>query len=215
VLHEIRPLLNKSAIVTDVASTKAGICDFADAAWPEPRRFVGSHPMAGSEKFGPEHAVPDFYEGSVCLLESSTRIDEEAQSLVAFLWRSVGSRVVPIDPEQHDLMLALSSHVPHVLAAALAIGAAEQHVIPDVIGNGFRDTTRIAAARPEIWRDICLTNKMAVLKGLKKLRANLQTFEQALRSDASDSIELFFAEGKAARHLLVGDNMQDERVSGE
>lgn len=215
VLDEIRPQLKKSAIVTDVASTKAAICQHADSTWPVPRRFVGSHPMAGSEKFGPEYAEPDFYENSVCLIETGTKIDEEAQELVTSLWCSVGTRVVPIHPEQHDLMLALSSHIPHVLAAALATGAADQQVIRDVIGNGFRDTTRIAAARPEIWRDICLTNKEAVLDGLHKLRCNLESFEQALRSEDTDTVEQFFADGKAARHTLVGDNTPDDKVSGE
>ncbi len=204
-LDAIRPQLKPEALVTDVASTKAEICHHAQATWSSPRRFVGSHPMAGSEKFGPEHATVDFYEGSVCLVEEGEDVDVEARKQVVALWEAVGARVVSVTPEAHDAMLAMTSHIPHVYAALLAQGAAEAGEVRALIGNGFRDTTRIAAARPEIWRDICMTNRKAILTGLDALKERLTDFEAALCAGDGEAIEAFFAAGNTARKKALGE----------
>ncbi len=188
------------AMVTDVASTKAAICEHAGATWPRPRRFVGSHPMAGSEKFGAAHGRPDLYEGAVCLVEQGTDLDSAARKAVVALWTAVGAEVVDVEPRAHDAMLACTSHIPHVVASAVATLAGRRGDIRKLVGNGFRDTTRIAGGRPEIWRDICLTNREAILAGLGEFMALLNDdFMAALRDGDGGKLERFFAEGGAAR----------------
>ena len=202
-LDEIRGACSGDAIITDVASTKAMICRHASSIWPSPRRFVGSHPMAGSEKFGPEHGSADFYENSVCLVESSDDIESAARERVVALWEALGAKVLPIAPDLHDAMLGSTSHIPHVLASALVVFAQEQGDIREMIGNGFRDMTRIAASRPEVWRDICLTNRDAVAEGLLEYVSRLEAFRKSLLAGDARAVEEFFVEGKAAREEVV------------
>lgn len=202
-LDEIQAVCPPQAVITDVASTKGDICAHAGAHWPVPRRFVGSHPMAGSEKFGPEHGRPDFYENSICLVERNAAVDPAAREAVVALWRSVGARVIDIEPEQHDLILAHTSHVPHVAAAALAIVAAQHGAMSEMAGQGFRDVTRIAASRPEVWRDICMTNPGAILAGIEHCQKQLAQFADALRQGDQEAVERFFQEGNEARRRVV------------
>ncbi len=203
-LDAVRPLCGKSAVVTDVASTKRDICVHAKRAWAEPYRFVGSHPMAGSEKFGPEHATPDLFEGSVCFVEAMNGHATDAHAVVSELWSALGARVVPIDPAAHDLLAARTSHVPHVIAAALArLTMASNDSLRAFAGGGFRDTTRIADGRPELWRDICLTNADAVGKILAEMRKDLAAFESALARNDSIAIERYFTEARDARRRLL------------
>lgn len=204
ILPEVRAHAESGAVITDVASTKAEICRAASAEWPAPRPFVGSHPMAGSEKFGPEHARADLYAGSICLVEYGAAVDRDARARVVALWESVGARVVAIDPEEHDRMLARSSHLPHIAASALAESAAAGAVLPEAIGQGFRDTTRIAEGRPELWRDICLTNREALLAGVKDFQERIETVRAALEAGDAAALEAFFARGRDARRELAG-----------
>jgi len=204
-MDEILAYCPVGAVVTDVASTKYLICGHAEATWPHPRRFVGSHPMAGSEKFGPEHGRPDFFERSVCLVESGAGLDPQAREKVVRLWRAIGADVVDIEPVLHDALLARTSHVPHVVAAAIATLAVRRGDVRQLIGNGFRDVTRIAGSRPEVWRDICATNRAAILEGLEELRSHLAQFCRALSSDDTDAIEQYFNEGRTARREVVDE----------
>lgn len=202
-LDVVRAHCSPEAVITDVASTKHAICTHADATWPTPRRFVGSHPMAGGEKFGPEHGRADLYDGSVCLVEEGPELDPAARETVTALWRAVGARVVNVDSASHDALLARTSHLPHIAATAIADLAGRHGDIRTVIGKGYRDVTRVAAGRPEIWRDICLTNRSAILAGLSELRAWLETFEGALSDHDVEALEAMFESGKAARDRAV------------
>lgn len=202
-LEEIRPACGPETVVTDVASTKASVCAYAQATWPAPRRFIGSHPMAGSEKFGPEHGRADLFSGSVCLVEKAGGPDSEARGRVVALWRALGAEVVDVDPALHDILLARTSHVPHVLAAAAAALAVGRGDVRKLVGNGFRDSTRIAAGRPEVWRDICLTNREAILEGLGELGVSLDAFRAALEAEDGLAVQAFFEAGRAARRKAV------------
>jgi prephenate dehydrogenase len=204
-LDRVRAAAPPHAVVTDVASTKAEICAHAAATWPAPRRFVGSHPMAGSHKFGPEHGDPALYAGAACLVEADPALDPQALDLVHALWNTVGGRVVDIAPETHDAMVARSSHLPHVVAAAVASVAAEAGDIAPFVGPGFRDSTRVAAGRPEVWRDICLTNRAALLDALDAADARLAAFRNALAHGDAAAVEAFFEAGRRARHETVGE----------
>ncbi len=203
ILDEVRSVGNPRLVVTDVASTKAAICRHAATTWTAPRRFVGSHPMAGGEKFGPEHGRPDLYEGTVCLVEESAGLDADARAVVCRLWESVGARVVSVRPEEHDPILARTSHLPHVVASAVAALAAESGASQLFVGNGFRDLTRIADSRPEVWRDICLTNRTALLQSLAGLDARLHELAAILVAGDAARLDAFFEEGREGRRKVI------------
>ncbi len=198
-LDQLLPLISEHTIVTDVASTKDEICAHAQATWPAPCRFVGSHPMAGSEKFGPEHADPDLYEGAVTFIESSAGLSEDAVAQVTALWQSLGSKVVPVEPHLHDQLVARTSHIPHIAAAGLAQLVTNIDSAAPFIGKGFKDTTRIAEGRPEIWRDICLTNSGAIRAGLSAHIDDLNAVLTALEKKDGDILLKFFEDGQVAR----------------
>lgn len=202
-LDALRPLCAKDAVVTDVASTKSVICSHMRKAWADPYRFVGSHPMAGSEKFGPEHADPDLYDGAVVFIEEQNGHADDAYKKIMELWVGVGAKVIAIDPEKHDQWVARTSHIPHIAAAALAQLIDNPGEAYPFIGNGFRDSTRIAAGRPEIWRDICLTNPEAITAGLRKFIADLETVADAVESQNGALLEDFFEEGVKTRRSAL------------
>jgi len=203
-LDTIRPLCRKGAVVTDVASTKRDICAHVRKAWSAPYRFVGSHPMAGSEKFGPEHATATLYDGSVCFVEAMNGHAPDAHAAVVDLWKSIGAQVVSIDPAAHDVLAARTSHVPHIVASALArLTARDGDALRAFVGGGFRDTTRIAEGRPELWRDISLTNADAILGVLRELQADLAAFSDALGQKDVAILEKYFTEGRDARRRML------------
>ena len=207
-IDEILPVLKPNALLTDVASTKAGICAHAARHWPKPLRFVGSHPMAGSEKWGAEHGTPSLYEGCFTIVTPQPDQDPEAVDAIHALWEDLGATVLVCSPEQHDALVARTSHVPHIVSSALAALAADAGQPGDVkpfIGRGFADTTRIAAGRPEIWRDICLTNRAAIIDGLDSLLDRLQTVSDLVTEEAGEDLEDFFAAGQQARDELVDE----------
>lgn len=204
-LDVVRQVCKSAAVVTDVASTKSAICAHAQTTWTAPRRFVGSHPMAGSEQFGPEHGRANFYEGSVCLMEPPGGIDAPAHESVKQLWQAVGAQVIEVAPDQHDAILARTSHLPHIAAAACALSAARMGDVRLFLGNGFRDTTRIAEGRPEVWRDICLTNRDAVADSLRELRFWLVRFQEALEDADGERLEQLFQDARDARRRIVSE----------
>lgn len=160
--------------------------------------------MAGSEKFGPEHAEADLFKGSICLVEKLNGQAEDAHAAVVRLWETLGARVVQVDPEFHDAMVAKTSHVPHVVAAALSqLLEGDSDEEAPFIGTGFLDTTRVAGGRPEVWRDICLTNSEAIET---KLREVIQLLEEAsgavVRRDGP-RLEEFFQKGRDARGRVL------------
>lgn len=202
-LDQINTACKETAVVIDVASTKAAICTHAGRLWGMPRRFIGCHPMAGSEKSGPEYAAATLYQGTVCLVEDSPQLDAAARAQVGELWRRVGARVVPIDATRHDAILARTSHVPHILATTIATVAERAGATDDFTGNGFRDMTRIAAGSPEMWRDITRTNRRAVAEGVSAIRAELDRFLEALEDEDGEALMALFAAGKAARERVL------------
>ncbi len=202
-LDQIQARCSEKTIVIDVASTKADICAHAARQWTAPRRFIGCHPMAGSEKSGPEHATANLYEGSVCLIEDTPDLDPAALSQVHALWKRVGARVVSVEPELHDALLARTSHVPHIMASVLALSAAQKGATSDVVGNGFRDMTRVAAGSPEMWRDIVLTNREAISEGLNDIKQHLDAFLDALAAGDDVALTALFEGGKKARQKVL------------
>lgn len=192
----------EKTIITDVCSTKVDICKTALSLWQKDSPFIGSHPLAGSEKFGPEHARADFYENTVCLLEKGTSARTEVKKTVRNLWELLGTRVIEVDMEEHDFFMAYTSHLPHVIASALAQVTGETNAPNYFIGGGFRDTTRIAESRPEIWKDIILTNQKNVLSGIEDIQKKLEEFKISLQKNDANRMMDFFNHGNESRQRL-------------
>lgn len=204
-LDEIRDVCRSDALVTDVASTKGLICRHAENTWPQPLRFVGSHPMAGSEKFGPEHASATLYENSTVIMTPCHGQAEDAYEGVKRLWMGVGARIAEMDAQIHDVLVARTSHIPHILAACIAELAADAGEVRAVVGNGFRDVTRVAAGRPEIWRDICLTNRDAICEGLLRLIERVDEVRRMIAIGGAHELLDFFKEGQESRRRILGE----------
>lgn len=195
VLEYARP----GAVVTDVGSTKGAIARRA-AGFPF---FVGGHPMAGSEQAGVEAATPLLFEEATWAVTPTEKTDPGALRTVERLAREVGATTLTLTPEAHDAMLAVTSHLPHVLASSLMRqAAAAQGVYPQtqrLTAGSFADGTRVAASPPEIWRDICLTNREALLAALHGFRSELNMLEEAVAAGDAARIEAFFAAGAEAK----------------
>lgn len=193
-------------VVTDVASTKSGVQRAARKYLKPPARFVGGHPMAGSERSGITAARPDLFEGAYWILTPAADTDPDAFSSLHALITSLGARVVSVEPRDHDEAVAIVSHVPHVAAAALcdvaAAHAGEGRELLRLAAGGFKDTTRIAAGSPELWTGICLDNADALAAGLRELRGVLGEFEAMVRANDAEAIRRWLADAADVRKSL-------------
>ena len=198
-LPETLALAKPGALVTDVGSTKAAIVRAAAGA----AHFVGGHPMAGSEQTGVEAATPLLFEEATWAITPAETTDPAAVSLLERFAQSVGATTLLLAPDAHDTMLAVTSHLPHVLASALMRQALQtSQAYPQtrqLTAGSFNDGTRVAASSPEIWRDVCLSNRDALLQALQAFRGELDTLEAAVESRDAAQIEAFFTAGAAAK----------------
>jgi prephenate dehydrogenase len=194
------------AVVTDVGSTKRGIVAAAGrlaAARPEVH-FVGSHPMAGSERSGYAVARGDLFAGATVVVTPTESSDAHAVKGVGEFWAALGARVVTLDPDTHDRAVAAISHLPHVVAWALVDAVARFE--PDALSiaaRGFKDTTRIAAADPDVWREILLGNREAVQGSLATFRRALDDLDALMASGDGGALTAFLARVKATRERLA------------
>ena len=182
-LREIAPHLKHGAIVTDVGSTKRSIVTTAEATLPAHARFVGSHPMAGSEKRGVEFARTELFAGAVCILTPSALTDPVALALVEQFWRDLRMRTTRLSPDDHDRLLADVSHLPHAVAAAL-IAIQDDRALA-LCGKGFLDTTRIGGGDGGLWRDIFIDNREHLVASVGKLRGQLDHLLGLLDGDGA------------------------------
>lgn len=206
-IEQFAPRVRAGAFVTDVGSIKGTIVAAGERHLAAGVRFVGSHPMAGSEKTGVEHARRDFYDGCACLITPTERTDPAATDLARRMWQALGARTRALDPERHDRLLAGISHLPHVLAPALLQMLIErvtgEEELLDVAGGGLRDLTRIAAADPEIWRQILTENAPAVRECLDAYIETLRAWRAALDDppDGERITQLFRRAGDVRRRM--------------
>jgi prephenate dehydrogenase len=187
-------------LLTDVGSTKAAIVRAVEGRLPPGVAFVGSHPLAGSEKRGPGHAHARLFEQRLTVITPTPRTDGEALERTRAFWEAFGSRVCVLSPEDHDRALALTSHLPHLTAAALA-GILPPEVY-ELTATGFRDTTRIASGDPELWTAIFAQNRQAVLDGLALLETRLAEFRRALEAGADAEVDRLLTQAKKVRDAL-------------
>jgi len=191
VLPEVWRAAPGGCVVTDVGSTKAAIVALAQRLHDtRPVPFVGSHPMAGSEQSGYAAARPDLFRGALVIVTPTDRVEPAHAKRVVEFWEALGARVTEMDPEHHDRAVAAVSHLPHLVADALV--AAVLGMDPgflDVAGAGFRDTTRIAAASPRVWREIFQENGEALAGALAAFRRALGDLERLVATGAADAVE--------------------------
>jgi len=193
------------ALVTDVGSTKRGIVAVAEQlSAGRPLGFVGSHPMAGSEKSGWQVARADLFRGATVIMTPTDATEPRAIKGVTALWEALGARVSALDPETHDRTVAAISHLPHVAAWALvdAVARFEPGALA-FAARGFRDTTRIAASDPPMWRDILLANTDAVRASLVAFRAALDDLDRLIATGDATGIEALLARLKTTREGLA------------
>ena len=193
------------AVLTDVGSTKRGIAAAADrlAAGRSEVHFVGSHPMAGSEKSGYAVARVDLFQGATVVVTPTESSDAGAAKGVGEFWAALGARVVVLEPAAHDRAVAAISHLPHVAAWALvdAVVRFEPEAL-SIAARGFKDTTRIAASDPEVWREILLDNREAVRGSLAAFRGALDDLEALIGSGDGAALTAFLARMKTVRERL-------------
>jgi prephenate dehydrogenase len=192
----------EGALITDVGSTKEFIVEAVDGKLPRGCRFLGGHPIAGGERTGPAYARADLFEGRVTVLTPTKNTRAEDFDTLSELWAELGAVVIRLSPEEHDRILAVTSHLPHLVASALAASLPEEFF--RFVGTGFLDTTRIAAGSPELWLDIVLQNRKNVAGALRQFQAKLAELAMALDRADAESIVAFLEEAKRHRDALAG-----------
>jgi len=199
----------ESCTVTDVGSTKAAVC----AAAPSPARFIGGHPVCGSEARGPEHASADLFDGATWFLTPLPETEPDRYRLVHGLVTSLGATPVAVDPVAHDRLVALTSHLPHALANLLVNQAGanriEGHEPLAAAGGSLRDMTRVAGANPRIWIDIFLDNAGPVREALAEHRQLLDRLEQALASGDAGFLARWIGEAAGNRERMLANAYPD------
>lgn len=214
----IAPHLKRGAIVSDVGSVKAAVIRDCGPHVPDGVHFIPGHPIAGTEYSGPEAGFAELFDGRWCILTPIAGTDQTAVERLAEFWRGCGSRIEIMEPRHHDLVLAITSHLPHLIAYNIVGTAAdlEQVTQSEVIkysAGGFRDFTRIAASDPTMWRDVFLNNREAVLEMLQRFTEDLTALQRAIRWGDSEALFNLFARTRAIRRSIIEAGQDTEAVN--
>jgi cyclohexadieny/prephenate dehydrogenase len=205
---EMAPYLKPGAILTDVGSVKGAVVKDVGPHVPPGVHFIPGHPIAGTEHSGPESGFAELFDNRWCVLTPPPGADQDAVDRLAAFWRALGSNVEIMAPEHHDMVLAITSHVPHLIAFNIVNTAAhlERVTASEVIkfsAGGFRDFTRIAASDPTMWRDVFLNNKAAVIEMLGRFTEDLTALQRAIRFDDGDTLFQLFADARQIRRGII------------
>jgi cyclohexadieny/prephenate dehydrogenase len=200
--------LKPGAIVSDVGSVKASVVAQMKPHIPEGVHFVPAHPVAGTEYSGPDAAFASLFDNRWCILTPPPGTDVGAVETLAGFWRSLGANVETMTPEHHDLVLAITSHVPHLIAYNIVGTAADLETVTEsevmkFSAGGFRDFTRIAASDPTMWRDVFLNNRDAVLEMLGRFNEDLSALQRAIRWGDGDTLFNLFTRTRAIRRGII------------
>jgi len=204
----IAPHLKAGATLTDVGSVKSVVLKEVGPHVPQGVHFIPGHPVAGTEQSGPEAGFAELFDGRWCILTPVPGTDAEAVERLKSFWRGCGSDVEIMDAKHHDLVLAITSHVPHLIAYNIVGTAADLETVTqsEVIkysASGFRDFTRIAASDPTMWRDIFLNNREAVLEMLGRFNEDLAALQRAVRWGDGDALFNLFTRTRAIRRSII------------
>jgi len=200
------PALKRGAVVTDVGSVKGRLVHDLEDIMPPGVHFVGAHPIAGSDRSGIQYADPDLFREALCIITPSDRTEPAALTAVTAVWKSFGSKVLTMNPDQHDRVYAAVSHLPHIIAYAIvnAISDIDSSLF-SYCGQGFRDMTRIAASSPEIWTDISLLNRENIREMIAIFRRNLDSIDAHLKASEADALKEHFTRASASRKRIGQD----------
>ena len=206
VARALVPHLASGTVVTDVGSVKGSIVEALEALLPPSCPFVGTHPIAGSERSGAGAAEADLFRGACCVITPTARTDARALDRVEALWRGVGARVRRMAPADHDRALAWTSHLVHALAYTLvaAIDAEDPNRFA-LAGPSLREATRVAGSLPELWRDIFLANRTAVSEAIATFSTQLERLRAAIAAGDGDAIARRLEAGRAGRRRLESE----------
>ncbi|ESZ26832.1 MULTISPECIES: prephenate/arogenate dehydrogenase family protein [unclassified Mesorhizobium] len=208
VAEEIAPALKKGAILTDVGSTKASVIAQMQPYVPEGVHFIPGHPLAGTEKSGPDAGFADLFDNRWCIFTPLPDTDADALERLSEFWRRCGANIDTMDPQHHDMTLAIVSHLPHIIAYNI-VGTADdlQSVTKSEVikysASGFRDFTRLAASDPTMWRDVCLHNKDAILEMLARFSEDLASLQRAIRWGDGEKLFDLFTRTRAVRRSII------------
>ena len=208
VAAEMAPHLAPGATVSDVGSVKREVIEAVGPHLPDNVHFVPAHPLAGTEHSGPESGFAELFDNRWCLLVPPTETDPDATARLRAFWEALGANVEEMDPDHHDLVLAVTSHAPHLIAYTMVGVADDLRRVTDseVIkysAAGFRDFTRIAASDPTMWRDVFLNNKEATLEVLGRFTEELFALQRAIRTGDGDHLHAYFTRTRAIRRSII------------
>jgi cyclohexadieny/prephenate dehydrogenase len=206
--REFSPWLKPGAILSDVGSVKMAVIRDVGPSVPEKVHFIPAHPIAGTEQSGPEAGFAELFDGRWCILTPMPGTDPESLSTLKSFWQRCGSQVEIMDPKHHDLVLAITSHVPHLIAYNIVGTANDLETVTEgeVIkysAGGFRDFTRIAASDPVMWRDVFLNNREAVLEMLGRFNEDLSALQRAIRWGDGEMLFNLFTHTRAIRRSII------------
>ena len=207
------PALGTNTLVTDVGSTKVRVVRLAGRILGPSGPFVGSHPMAGSEQKGVRFSRADLFAGAVCIITPTPETPADAADAIEEFWESIGMRVVRRSPASHDRVVARISHLPHMLASLMMLLPGKNDL--DVSASGLRDVTRLASGDPEMWRDILLTNRSAVLAALDRFSEDAAALRELIDRGDAEAIEKLLARAKRRRDTTIARVVIDGRISAE
>jgi prephenate dehydrogenase len=203
IIAELESSIENDCIITDVGSTKRSIVLDVEQLRRAGPRFVGSHPLAGSERKGVQHASVSLFEDAFVFVTATSVTDQDAANEIREMWKQLGGKVIDLEPDAHDRIVARTSHLPHIAAALLVAGL---RALPEeyskLVGKGFLDTTRIASSDPEMWADICMNNAEEIKEALATLRDDLDEFEMYLDEGEYEKFFDFFNSIKSLRDSL-------------
>jgi cyclohexadieny/prephenate dehydrogenase len=208
VMAEIAPALRPGATVSDVGSVKGAVIEAVGPLLPEGVDFVPGHPLAGTEHSGPGAGFATLFDNRWCILTPPPGTDPRAVAALEAFWQSLGANVEVMDPEHHDLVLAVTSHVPHLIAYTM-VGVADdlsrvtESEVIKYSAAGFRDFTRIAASDPTMWRDVFLNNREATLEILGRFTEELFALQRAIRLGDGEHLRAYFSRTRAIRRGII------------
>jgi cyclohexadieny/prephenate dehydrogenase len=208
IAESIRPALKEGAILSDVGSVKGAVVNAVGPHVPAGVHFIPGHPVAGTEHSGPESGFAELYDGRWCILTPLPDADTEAVARLRQFWEGCGSLVEIMTPEHHDQVLAITSHIPHLIAYNIVGTASDLEKVTEkevvkFSASGFRDFTRIAASDPTMWRDVFLNNKEAVLEMLGRFTEDLTALQRAIRWDDGEKLFELFSRTRAIRRAII------------
>ena len=208
VMLKIAPFLKAGATISDVGSVKRAVIDAVEPHLPNDVKFVPAHPLAGTEHSGPESGFASLFDNRWCLLTEHESADKKAQNKVMNFWKGLGANVEFMDADHHDLVLAVTSHAPHLIAYTMVgvaddLGKVTDSEVIKYSAAGFRDFTRIAASDPIMWRDVFLFNKDATLEILGRFTEELFDLQRAIRTGNGDKLLDYFTHTRSVRRGII------------